>query len=592
MSKERQHINRAALFHRAGLEYRFANSDGSVTIRLKTACNNVRKVTLIHGQRYDHQNPPAVIYIPMERQLSDGVSDWFEVSFTPQDPRLFYSFCLEGDTETLYLQESGISVEPVTENRNELFFFPYIQPSDVFDVPEWARGAVVYQIFPDRFERVPGYGVTTGHRLKKWSQSLGTRGFFGGNLEGIRRRIPYLKELGIDILYLTPIFSSKSYHRYDTDDYFDIDPLLGSKEDLRNLVNDLHAHGIRVMLDAVVNHCGPNFFAFVDVLNKGVASPYKDWFFVQSWPMEVEKRNYETFATCPTMPKLNMTNPDAAAYFCEMGKYWIREFDIDGWRIDVANEVDPFFWTQFRHAVKSVKTDALLVGEIWGDSFQWLQGNMFDAVMHYPFREPIRAHFAHGAISLHELDNRLNRVASLYTSACRDALWTILDSHDTERFLHAAKEQTLALELAAFLQFVFPGAPMVYYGTELGMSGGNDPDCRRPMRWDLATEDNSLLQHYKRLSEAKHHFSVLRTGNFRTWAIHNGAYVFLRESLSLTVMVILNTGDLPNELELPLPIAMQGAEEYKDYMENATVQLTAQGKLRVLIPAASGAIIY
>lgn len=586
-------INKAAIYHRAGLEYRYVASDGKVYIRLKAACKNLARVTLYHGLRCDPNNPPAVEALLMDRVLSDGIHDWFEASFLPKDPKVFYYFYIESGDEAIYYLESGYKKKP-GENRNEFFYFPYIMESDLLRVPEWARGAVTYEIFPDRFEKAEGFGrVKETLTLDEWgAKPRGAHQYMGGNLEGIRRRIPYLKELGIDVLYLTPIFKSNSVHRYDIIDYYEIDPMLGTKDDFEALVKDLHKEGIKIVLDAVFNHCSQDFFAFKDLLENQENSRYRDWFHVKQYPVVYGKNTYMAFAdTAWSMPKLNGTNPEVQDYFAEVGRYWIREFKIDGWRIDVANEVDVNFWRKFRTAVKGQKSDAFIVGEIWGDSFRWLQGDMFDSAMHYPFTNAVKQCLAHKEITPVEMDQWLNNIASLYTHECRDALWTILDSHDAERFLHAAKGDIKALMMASFLLLTFPGAPMLYYGTELGMEGGNDPDCRRTMEWERLDKDHSILDHYQKLIMARKAHEALRIGNFRTWRSPvDGGYAFLRETEKEVVLVVLNTSQDTLTLEMDVPDLFQSADKLKDIYGGRNVSKTGK-TLNIILPGQTGAVI-
>ena len=207
-----------------------------------------------------------------------------------------------------------------------------------------------------------------------------------GTLKESLNILDYLEELGINGIYFTPIFHAYSNHKYDTIDYREIDPQFGTKETLKTLIEECHKRNIRVMLDAVFNHSGYYFLPFQDLLEKGEKSKYKDWFHPHSFPLKGgERPNYETFGFFESMPKLNTANPEVKKYLLEVSAYWIEEFDIDGWRLDVANEVDQPFWREFRKTVKNIKPDLYILGEIWHDSMPWLRGDQFDAVMNYPF---------------------------------------------------------------------------------------------------------------------------------------------------------------------------------------------------------------
>lgn len=591
-------IQQAALYHRPNQEFRYATVDGRVTIRLKAAAGNIARAEVCYGNRYDTKRLPSCHVLAMERQLCDGISDWFEVSFLPDDPRLFYYFRLSGQgsrPEILYLQESGVFIEPTLENRCEFFNFPYIQEGDIHKLPEWLRGSVLYQIFPDRFQRAaaPGQNRTPeGKTLKRWGTIPKGHELYGGTLKGIQAQIPYIASLGVDTVYLTPVFRSKSAHRYDTDDYFEIDPLLGTKQDLRDLAEALHHAGLHLILDAVFNHSSPDFFAFRDVLAHGEASRYRDWFHIEAFPVDMKQRNYKTFASVPTMPKLNAANPELADYLCEVGRFWIREAGIDGWRIDVANEVDPNFWRKFRAAVKAENPEAAIIGEIWGDSHLWLGGDMFDSVMHYPFTFPVKDFFARGTMSLPELDRRLNRIAAMYTHPVRDALWTMLDTHDTERFFTATGENAESTRLAAFLQFAFPGSPLVYYGAEIGMKGAHDPDCRRCMEWERTSGDNEFLAFYRRLGSARRELPALRTGSFRTLMATDSVYAFLRMTPDNAVIAVMNVSDAEQLVSIDLPAACPDLGTWRDYLEGAEVLHQQPTRVTVRIAGRSGALLY
>ena len=232
--------------------------------------------------------------------------------------------------------------------------------------PQWARGCVGYQIFPDRFRRVDVPGEET---VEPWgSKRVANEYRFGGNLKGILEAVPYLAELGVGVVYMTPIFLSDTSHRYNTFDYYQIDPLLGTLEDLRNLADALHEKGIRIVLDGVFNHCGLGFAPFKDAMEKGKGSEYYDWFFFgEQYPC-----GYMTFGEkWAYMPKLNMQNEACAAYFLDVGRYWLREAHVDGWRLDVSPEVYPDFWRQFRRAVMAANPNAIMIAECWHDSREW-----------------------------------------------------------------------------------------------------------------------------------------------------------------------------------------------------------------------------
>ena len=283
-----------------------------------------------------------------------------------------------------------------------------------------------------------------------------------------------MKDLGINALYLTPIFKSTSNHKYNTDDYYQIDPAFGDKKILKKLVEEAHQRGIRIILDAVFNHSGFYFFAFQDVLEKGKDSKYWDWFFIEGYPVKTTPPvNYHTFANdVVDMPKLNTSNPEVQEYLLDVVRYWMEEVDIDGWRLDVANEVDRNFWRKFRETVKGIKKDAYIVGEIWHNSEVWLQGDQFDAIMNYPLAMAILDFLAQRSIGPTEFNNRLVRNWMLYQDRVNYSMLNLINSHDTRRLLNYFSGDKESMKLAVLFQFTYPGAPMIYYGDEVGMKGG------------------------------------------------------------------------------------------------------------------------
>src|SRR6476469_1236110 len=276
------------------------------------------------------------------------------------------------------------------------------------DTPAWARDAVFYQVFPDRFassERVRKPGP-----LEPWDVPPTNTGFKGGDLLGIVEHLPYLEDLGVDALYLNPVFSSASNHRYHTYDYFTVDPLLGGDDALRELLDAAHGRGMRVILDGVFNHTGRGFWPFHHVLETGAASPYRGWFHFDQGALDAGRPilAYPPFGTpaheigyaawwgIPALPQLNASDPAVRAYLMTVAEHWLR-FGIDGWRLDVPDEIhEPGFWEEFRTRCRAIRPDAYLVGEIWRVAPDWLAGDRFDAVMDYPLAEAILG-FAGGA---------------------------------------------------------------------------------------------------------------------------------------------------------------------------------------------------
>lgn len=462
------------------------------------------------------------------------------------------------------------------------------------DTPDWVRDAVFYQVFPDRFaasDRVPKPGPP-----EPWDAPPTNHGFKGGDLLGLAERLPYLADLGITALYLTPVFSSASNHRYHTYDYFRVDPLLGGDGALRELLDAAHARGMRIVLDGVFNHTGRGFWAFHHVLENGASSPYRDWFeFAPAalqghrplrpypWSHDVDdapdapalaatddprgddslrRFGYRAWWGLPALPKLNLANPAVREHVMQAAEHWLR-FGIDGWRLDVPTEIrEPGFWEEFRRRVRAVNPEAYLVGEIWHEAPDWLAGDRFDALMNYPLAQAILGyvagdHLDEGVVRAHHEYGRtvvrrdgpafaaeLERLMALYDPAVTFVQLNLLASHDSPRFRTMAGRDDAACRLAVLLQATLPGAPCLYYGDEVGMEGGHDPDCRRGFPRDESAWNHGLHAWTRVALAHRHGLPALRRGGFEIAGAEADAVAFVRWlEGEPPVLVVVNAGD-------------------------------------------------
>jgi cyclomaltodextrinase len=375
-----------AVYHRPKLNWAYARDKRTLEIRLRTKKDDVEKTSLVAGDKYAWSDTREVL--PMQRFATDQAFDYWQLSITPPFRRLRYAFQLTDANENVWLTEQGFQQTEPDDNFN-FFDFPYINPVDIFQPPAWVKDAVFYQIFPERFANGnPGNDPEDVH---PWGDKPMQSNYFGGDIQGVIDHLDYLSELGINAIYFTPLFQAMTNHKYDTADYMSVDAHFGTNDTLKALVRACHSRGIRVLLDAVFNHSGKTFPPFLDAMERGPDSPYADWFHVREWPLRIKDGipTYDTFAFEPHMPKLNTEHPEVKKYLLDVARYWIEEIDIDGWRLDVANEVDHAFWREFRQVVKAAKPEAYILGEIWHDSIMWLQGDQFDAVMNYPFTNAV-----------------------------------------------------------------------------------------------------------------------------------------------------------------------------------------------------------
>lgn len=410
-------------------------------------------------------------------------------------------------------------------------------------VPEWVKDAVFYQIFPDRFAN--GDPSNDPPNVQPWGSPPTILGFQGGDLKGVIDHFDHLLDLGVNALYLNPIFQATSTHRYNTTDYFRIDPKLGTEADLRSLLDLAHGKGMHIILDGVFNHCGRGFFAFNDLLENEAQSPYRDWFHVTRFPLDAygpgEARNYLAWWNFKSLPKFNTGNPAVRRYLLEVARHWVEQ-GTDGWRLDVPNEInDDSFWAEFRETVKGANPDAFLVGEIWEADPRWVSEGHFDGLMNYPVREALLALLAGGRLDLRGFSNKIDSLFEAYGQDQMRAHYVPLGSHDTERIRTLCGGDMQKVRLLLIFQFCFPGAPAVYYGDEIGLEGGKDPDSRRAFPWDRALWDEETRQLVRRLAGLRREIAALRRGDFAALpvALSQGIYAFARtlghESLAVAV---------------------------------------------------------
>jgi cyclomaltodextrinase len=467
------------------------------------------------------------------------------------------------------------------------------------DTPAWVRDAVFYQVFPDRFaasDRVPKPGP-----LESWDAPPTNYGFKGGDLLGIVEHLDHIASLGVNALYLTPVFQSASNHRYHTYDYLAVDPLLGGNAALRELLDRAHARGMRVILDGVFNHTGRGFWAFHHVLETGAGSPYRHWFHfdqdaldqrrpVDAYPLahqrlgvaldqphpgEVEgasggsraRYGFEGWWDMPALPKLDVSNPAVREYLWGVAEHWLR-FGIDGWRLDVPAEIDdPAFWAEFRRRCRAINPEAYLVGEIWQVAPDWVSGDRFDALMNYPLAEAIigfaggrslneallRSHHEYGRVARldgAQLAARLVDLLGAYAPETTAVQLNLLGSHDTPRALSLLGTDREAMELAVLLQATLPGAPCIYYGDEVGLEGGIDPDNRRAFPWDEGRWDAQLLGAVRDAFALRRSEPALRSDGVDVIATEGDAIAYARSAGSVALVVALNARDEPVSVPL------------------------------------------
>jgi cyclomaltodextrinase / maltogenic alpha-amylase / neopullulanase len=484
--------------------------------------------------------------------------------------------------------------------------------------PDWVKDAVFYQIFPDRF--AISDRVEKPNNLQPWGSEPNQEGYQGGDLLGVVERLDYLVELGINAIYFTPIFQSASNHRYHTHDYEKVDPLLGGNEALRALIQAAHERGIRVVLDGVFNHASRGFFQFNDILEHGPHSAWLDWFIIEDWPLSPydgdKPANYVGWWGNRALPKLNTDNPQVREFIMRIAEFWLREYDIDGWRLDVPFEITTEgFWEEFRRRVKAIKPDAYIVGEVWEEARQWLQGDRFDAVMNYLFASAViaftagdrvsqalvegRSYDPYPGIDAPAFGERIQRLLNLYDWEVTQVQLNLLDSHDTARLLSLARGDKATVRLATLFQMTYPGTPSVYYGDEIAIRGAEaydaphqDPDARWAFPWHAREEwDHELLDFFKAAIALRHGRAVLRRGHFYQLYARERVFAFARRDEEDTVVVLLNAGEEEAAFNLPLGAYFDDGSQLQPIFGEARIEVVKDGEAAVVVPPRQGVVL-
>ena len=562
-------MNFAAFHHEPKSRMSYACDGKTIHVRVKTAKNDAARVSVRavdpfnwrpakEGSREYVFAVETIREIPMVKEATTDFHDiWFASISEFVWARIRYGFVIENHTERYFFgchYTADLSgKEEEKDNVSNYFNFPYINEEDIYKAPDWVKHTIWYQIFPYSF-------CADGSECTRERH---------GTLKGVLDRLDYLQDLGINGIYFTPIFLSPSDHKYDTTDYFRVDDTFGTNETFGQLVEEAHKRGIKIMLDAVFNHCGYEHPFWQDVLKKGKNSEYYDCFYIVDHDkapddlIEVdgaERCNYRTFGFTPTMPKWNTSHPVVREHLLQAAVYWAQQFHIDGWRLDVSNEVSHDFWREFRKRIKAVNPDIYILGENWDDSMPWLEGDQFDAVMNYEFMGPVWNFIGTMPVGKErkragnatQFQNDMNELMISYPRPLTSVMFNLLESHDTSRLMTVCENIVEAAKLAYVIQMTFAGCPSIYYGGEIGMAGA-EGDNRRPMTWHISDSQRALKEHIRRLIHIRKQDPCLESVETAWHCADNdtGTVIYEKTCEGRSVYVILHNRNAVDKIELP-----------------------------------------
>lgn len=530
-------MNKFAVYHKPESNFAYAVSDNRLRIILRVAANDkLDKVEILYNNKYAFTKKRHVC--EMQRCATDGVFGYFSAYITLPDARFAYIFRITEKGETSYFSEEGLSKDYDFDLAYYTFFqFPYINGADVMPVVKWTESAVFYQIFIDRFSR-GDFEKDDGYINTPWESGIDRYSFTGGDLEGICNKLGYLKDTGINALYLTPIFLSETNHKYNVTDYLKVDPHFGDEKKLERLLSDAHKNGIRIIIDTVFNHCDCKHAIFEDVVKNGRASKYYDWFFIDGDYPDCEKGNYAYFADCKYMPKWNTGNPEVRRYLIDIALGYLKA-GFDGLRLDVADEISHEMWRQLRREVKEKYPETLIIGEVWHDNEHWLKGDQFDGVMNYKLQKILIDFFGVFPIGAKKASDRMNRLLYANTEQANAMALNFLDNHDTPRFFRFTGGNADKLLGALCAAVVFPGMPCVFYGTELPLDGESDPDCRKTFDWTFSKQDKNYAENFRKILALKKESAL--SGGYAEVSSENGVLKITRKANEESVTAYFNT---------------------------------------------------
>lgn len=526
-------MKESSLCHISDNYYAYAVGSDALRIRLKCS-EKISRAVVYYKNLYNHTD--EFFKEEMEAVLYDGVYTLYEAEIQLKERHFKYYFEISAK-DGIYIYTADGILENLHESN--CFYYPVINDDDILALPTWAEGGLIYQIITDRF--FDGDKSNNPPGVKSADALPDRNTYYGGDYKGIIEKLDYIESLGAEMIYLSPAFDSPSYHKYDIRDYYKIEEIYGGKEGLKELIFKAHEKNIKLILDAVFNHCSVENELFQDVIKNGKASKYADWFIVENFPVDTENCNYDTFGgLVPCMPRFNTSNQEVIEYLTENAVFWTKELNADGWRLDVADEVSHSLWRALRRKLKTVNPDILLIGEVWNQAPKWLSGDEFDTVTNYKYRKWM-LDFTRGLISADTLWDKLQSNKMLYRTPLFNFLINLVGSHDTVRSAALIGDDGLhALLLAATL--LLDGMPLIYYGDEIAMKGAEDPDNRRAMQW-ADTKDNPTLKAVCEIGALRRASDILKRGKTERLYCGERVLAFKREFKGEKLTAIVNFSD-------------------------------------------------
>lgn len=583
-----------------------------------------RTLGVIGAQLYIHADQQEDRILPLEWIELDyeHAEDVYRITFEPEAPGLYwYSFCIQTIQGPRWIGRGHGGIGQLCDQVQN--YFQLTVTDGNYTVPTWFGEGIAYNIFPDRFARthLPATDNCRNDRVihENWSDcpeyrpdnrgEIKNNDFFGGNFDGIREKLPYLKSLGVTTLYLNPIFEASSNHRYDTGDYMRPDPMLGTLQDFERLCTAAKEQGIRIMLDGVFSHTGndsryfnaKNYYPDSVGAYQSQDSRYYHWYKWKNWPNQ-----YESWWGIYTLPEVDEMNPDYLHYIADgpdsVVRHWLR-LGASAWRLDVADELPDEFIQHINTAAKSVHPDAMVLGEVWEDASnkisygvrrRYFQGGELDSVMNYPLSDSLAAFLAGG--SAEDFEESMEIIRENYPRDIFYNLMNIIGTHDTARALtvygatpqdwqqsrdyraqHRLSGEALRLAkckllIASTIQFTMPGTPCIYYGDEAGLQGFEDPFNRRTYPW--GSEDPELLAHYRQLGHVRTHSEVIRRGELHFLQAEDTLLVYERRLGRDCVVVAVNRSE---EVAQGITLELENAVNLmtdKQYHNHGSLSLT------------------